>query len=653
MLPAEVKEGYTHDILCSNPEFAVKIMNFIPVGIFLTLDKSCRTIRYNLKAAEFLRIKEPDNFSSGELSNIPVKLYHQGKELFPAEMLIKRTVWYGEEIKEREIEFFWEDRIQKTAIWNSIPLLDENKCIIGAIATLEDITERKSLEKKLEKLEKLEAENSLIKTGDYLESLINCVNVPIILWDASGKINRLNNAFERLTGYKAGDILGRSLEVLFPESIKEEILDRIRHISSLHGEQWKAVEIPILKADGSIRTILWNFSDVFKSDGAGIVATIAYGQDITERIQAENILKESGMRYRASAEKLREVDLRLSEERFSKVFLANPVAMTIKRLKDSVYQYVNDSFLKMTGFSREEVVGHTASELNIWVDLSERRQLVKKFYNQGALTKEEFNYRTKSGQVRSGVLTSETIGIDGDKSILEIIYDITDQKRLRKEMARLDRLHLVGEMAAGIGHEIRNPMTAVRGFIQLMMEKKELQKYIEFFEIMISELDRANSIITEFLSLAKNKAVKFEPKNLNTVLRSIYPLMQADGFAAGMDIYLETQEIPDLLLDEKEIRQLIFNMVRNGLEAMEPGGILTIKTHLQDDQVILSVKDKGRGIEPQVLEKLGTPFFTTKENGTGLGLAVCYSVAQRHGAKINIVSNTYGTTFFVRFKQTQ
>jgi signal transduction histidine kinase len=109
--------------------------------------------------------------------------------------------------------------------------------------------------------------------------------------------------------------------------------------------------------------------------------------------------------------------------------------------------------------------------------------------------------------------------------------------------------------------------------------------------------------------------------------------------------------IADLILDEKEIRQLILNLVRNGLEAISPGGVIRIRTFSEEDEVVLSVQDNGKGINPDVLEKLGTPFFTTKDTGTGLGLAVCYSIAARHNARIDIETGPEGTTFFVKFKK--
>lgn len=232
----------------------------------------------------------------------------------------------------------------------------------------------------------------------------------------------------------------------------------------------------------------------------------------------------------------------------------------------------------------------------------------------------------------------------------KIICDLKERKLLQAEVARLDRLSLVGQMAAGIGHEIRNPMTSVRGFLQLLEAKKEYSNQKEIFELMIGDIDRANLIITEFLSLAQNKTIELKPQDLNGIVRTIFPLIQAGAVITNKSVILDLNDIPQLTLDEKEIRQLILNLVRNGLEAMPPGGTLTIQTFVEDRTVVLAVKDKGQGIASEYLDKIGIPFFTTKEDGTGLGLAVCYSIAYRHNAKIKVETGNKGTTFYINFK---
>lgn len=223
------------------------------------------------------------------------------------------------------------------------------------------------------------------------------------------------------------------------------------------------------------------------------------------------------------------------------------------------------------------------------------------------------------------------------------------EEKFRTEIAHLERLNLVGEMAAGIGHEVRNPMTTIRGFLQMLNGKQECSKYWEYYKLMIDELDRANAIITEFLSLAKERLVCRQAKNINDIIKSLVPLIEADAIITNKYIIVNLSEIPSLLVDDKEIRQLILNMARNSLDAMSPGGYLTIRTYMEGDKVILAIKDEGTGITPEVLEKIGTPFFTTKEQGTGLGLAICYGIATRHNAVINVETSEQGTTFIIRF----
>lgn len=237
-----------------------------------------------------------------------------------------------------------------------------------------------------------------------------------------------------------------------------------------------------------------------------------------------------------------------------------------------------------------------------------------------------------------------------DDGICCFFKDITEKKKYEKELKRLSGLDLIGQMAAGISHEIRNPMTTVRGFLQLLQSKEECSSFNDYFSLMIDELDRANLIITEFLSMGNMRVTDLKELNMNKIIEDITPLLQGDAFNQNKQVEVELSEIPHLMLNRNEIRQLILNLFRNGLEAMNQGKLLSIKTYMENDLVVLAIKDQGKGIAPDVLEKLGTPFFSTKDNGTGLGLGVCYGIAARHHAKIEIETGSEGTTFFVKFE---
>lgn len=231
-----------------------------------------------------------------------------------------------------------------------------------------------------------------------------------------------------------------------------------------------------------------------------------------------------------------------------------------------------------------------------------------------------------------------------------IMRDITARKALEQDVSRLDRLNTVGQMAANMAHEIRNPLTTVQGYLQFFLRKQAFTEYIDQFNLLISELDRANLIIKEYLSLCKNKSRDLKSCQLNCVIQDVYPLLKAAANASSKDVYYNPGIIPEIYLDEKEIRQLVLNLVRNGLEAMEAGGVVTIRTYAKKGKVVLAIQDQGKGVPQHILDNIGKPFLTTKENGTGLGLAVVYRIVSDHQASIEVDTNPQGTTFQVLFK---
>jgi PAS domain S-box-containing protein len=341
--------------------------------------------------------------------------------------------------------------------------------------------------------------------------------------------------------------------------------------------------------------------------------------------------------------------LRWSEERFAKAFYANPNAMVISEWLSGCLILVNDSFLEVTGFRREEIIGGSVVESSLWLDHAQREQAMLKLSQGGTDRNREMTFVCKNGEHKMGIFSAEIIELDGQMCMLSTVSDVTELKRMQQEVARLESFNLIGQMAAGIGHEIRNPMTCVRGFLQILGSKIELVPYQGWIKLMIEELDRANAIITEYLSLAKNKTNEYMLLYLNDILGAIAPLIEAD--ALGTDKYIEWNlgEVPPLFLNPDEIKQLVLNLVRNGLEAITAGGRLIVSTYLDMSDIILAVRDSGGGIPQEVLDQLGTPFVTTKESGTGLGLALCYAIAARHNAKIDVTTGKEGTTFFVRF----
>lgn len=338
-----------------------------------------------------------------------------------------------------------------------------------------------------------------------------------------------------------------------------------------------------------------------------------------------------------------------SEERFGKIFNTSPVMIVIIRMTDNQYVEVNQKFLDVIEYTRDEAIGRTPQELGLWsVDAEKGEKLLTELWEKGEYHNAEFKITTKTGKIVTTLTSSLFITFNGEQCRLATMQDITKEQQMEDDLLRLDRLNLIGEMAACISHEIRNPLTTVRGYLQMIGQKDK--QFKSQFGIMIDELDRANAIITEFLSLAKNRPIERSNQKLNDIIESIRPLMEADAVSQDKSIITELSEnIPWAYLDAKEIRQLILNLVRNGLDAIEPGKLVYIRTYAKENKLVLAVQDEGKGIPEHIYTNLGMPFNTSKENGTGLGLPVCYRIIERHEAVMNVHTGPEGTEFIISF----
>lgn len=462
------------------------------------------------------------------------------------------------------------------------------------------------------------------ETAKLIKSREKSKNIPIIF------ITAISQEIEHvLRGYKVGAI-DYIFKPFHPETLKFKVAEFVK-IYQTH-EQIK-LEIELQRKYELEEERRQQFNKLEKLIEERTLDLLSANEKLQKQIMEKNKMAE---------------DLNRSREQFYKIFESSPCLISIQSLLDKRYIDVNPTWINLTGYQYDEVKNQPC-DLHITEDTDIGTPMLfaerdKPIHNA------KVSYLTKDGQVRKGLLSTEIIEIHSEPCILNVITDITERLRLEKEMARLDQFNLIGEMAAGIAHEVRNPMTTVRGFLQMSAEKQEVLS-LPHIHLMIEELDRANAIITEFLNLAKNKANEKRLQNLNSIIDSLFPLIQAEGLLVDKHITLDLGEFPLLDLDEKEIRQLILNLSLNGLEAMSPGGTLTIKTYEKNHAVVLEIEDEGKGIKEEWLRKIGTPFFTTKDKGTGLGLAICYSIADRHHASIDINTSPQGTSFFVRFKK--
>lgn len=499
-----------------------------------------------------------------------------------------------------------------------------------------------------------------LATGDLLkkEALSKVIGETlldtIITFNEAGYIISVNPTVTSMFGYSEKELIGKHMSILLPS---EDLFT--------NAGIGKIMESVANRKDNSCFPVDIQIGRASIEDYRIFVCTI---RDVTERKEIEqvknqqfNILKkmveERTLDLLSTNQKLEEEieerkkvadDLFVSHEQFRKIFEASPCLMAIRSINDGRFIDVNKTWMDYTGYVYDEIKDQIF-EWDLYMNLDGKKVDFPDPEWKEPLSNIKVTYQAKNGKIRHGLLSTEIIEIQNKSCVLIVLNDITERELLEIEMSRLDRLNLIGEMAAGIAHEIRNPMTTVHGFLQMVkIDKQQIQQ--EHIDLMIEELDRANNIIKEFLTLAKNKTSHKTSQSLNKIIETILPLINAEAILAGKRVQQHLEKCPELFLDEKEIRQLFLNLSLNGLEAMSSGGTLTIRTYCEMREVILEVKDSGTGIKTDILEKIGTPFFTTKEHGTGLGLAVCYSIADRHNATIKVQTGNDGTVFSIHFK---
>lgn len=235
------------------------------------------------------------------------------------------------------------------------------------------------------------------------------------------------------------------------------------------------------------------------------------------------------------------------------------------------------------------------------------------------------------------------------RTVSMLVNDVTAQRLMEREKLRVDRVNVSGQIAAGLGHELRNSLTTVRGFLQLFRSYPDFAGVKPQLDIMHVDLMSAQKIVASFMALAGIRDVELLPAQLNEVVMDVVPLLVAEGLKDTHHIRLELSEVEQLLLCRSSILQLVTNLARNGLQSMADGGTLTLATEQQEAHVLLVVRDEGAGIDPSLAEQVWAPFFTTRPGSAGLGLIVCENIAVLHNAKISYVSTSSGTAFTVAF----
>jgi PAS domain S-box-containing protein len=505
---------------------------------------------------------------------------------------------------------------------------DEGKPI-RSIGTVQDITERK------------QAEAALLEAEEKYKKLIEAASD--LIWEANeeGWYTFVSPRIKDLLGYEVEEVVGKKRTLDFAP--KKEARKWLKSFKKVNAKRVPFSGFEILHHHKNGNPVIFEVSGIPLFDGTGnFKGYVGINKDITERKQVTEALKEN-----------QEFSTGLLENSPNPKSVLNP---------DTSIRYVNPAFEKLTGYKLSEIAGMKAP-YPWWPKKGhkEMTQNLKKAMASGG-KRSEHVFRKRNGEPFWVMLNSAPV-IHRKKLLYFLInwIDITEHKRAEEEKAELEqkahlasRLASVGEMASGIAHEINNPLTAVIGFAQLLMDNDLPEEIKEDLTIIHKEAQRAAGVARNLLTFARKHAPSKQLTNINGIIEGVLTLRAYEQNVSNIQINTKlVPNLPEVMADYPQLQQVFINIILNAEAAMleaSNGGTLTITTRKFDHSVRASFADDGPGIAKENLNRIFDPFFTTKEvgKGTGLGLSVCHGIIAEHGGKIYARSKPgKGATFIV------
>jgi PAS domain S-box-containing protein len=325
---------------------------------------------------------------------------------------------------------------------------------------------------------------------------------------------------------------------------------------------------------------------------------------------------------------------------------------------------VNESFLRIAGYSREEVIGRTSRELNFWERPEDRARFIEILQREGSVRDLEISFRTKSGEIRTALDSAEILEVAGQTCAIAIFRDTTEQKTLEKQLRQTQKMEAIGQLTGGIAHDFNNLLGVIIGYSEILEQRLPPGDPLHKDCLQIKKAGHSAASLTRQL-LAFSRQQVLEPKvlDLNAIILNVEKMLRR---LIGEHIDLRTSLDPNLenvKADQSQIEQVILNLAVNARDAMAEGGKLLIETanvdldedyarlhrpQLPGQYVLLTVADTGKGMDAETQAHIFEPFFTTKEigKGTGLGLSTVYGVVRQSGGHIWVYSEPWqGTTF--------
>ena len=482
---------------------------------------------------------------------------------------------------------------------------------IQFLVTLEDITDRVAAEWRY-------------------RYLMDNANDGVFVIDAkTGTIIEANSKAAEMIGlYDRNGLAGTRVELLHPAEMSDTAT---KHQQVTMERGWNVFEdLPLVRSDGSTLDVQVS-AKVIELGGQQVILSMA--RDISARKMAERELSESQTRYQSLVENSPDA---IFVHRQSYMVYANPAAVALFGAESSE-QLIEIRAIELIGEEFREFV---------------REGLKSVYESQEPSLLTEINIRRLDGEVRYVETKAAFVTYQGAPAAQIVMRDVTEKKQTQQRLAETSRLASVGELAAGVAHEINNPLTSVLGYAELLMRQDVPDRIRRDLNTIVYDAQRASKIVQNLLSFSRRAEPEVRPDDVTKIVDQAIEL-KAYEFRVNNIRYETDYDAKGVraLVDKHQLTQVAINLLTNAEQAMTEangGGNLKISTRSIGDRVRISIADDGPGIPPSALNRIFDPFFTTKEigKGTGLGLSICYGIVQQHNGQLSIESNQDGGATF-------
>ena len=501
------------------------------------------------------------------------------------------------------------------------------------------------------------AEREIRDAKEFAEAVLGSLPGTFYVFDEQLRLTRWNRNFEKVSGYTAEELPGKHAFDFIDEKDREATVKKIEE-AFVHGTA--VLEANTLTKSG---TIPYLFNALWSNLG-GKRYVLGTGLDISDRKRAEE-------------------RLRRSEELFRLAFETAPDALAITDLESGIFVDVAPSFSDIFGYSKDEVIGKSSLDLHIWADVHVRDEMVRCLAGKGFVRNLEARFRTKDGELLTGLFSGNTLILDGESRILSVVKDITDLKRAEEERLRLERqvqhaqkLESLGVLAGGIAHDFNNILTSILGNADLgLMRISPLAPARNNLEEIKKGALRAAGLANQMLAYSGKGRFELKSIDLSVMVREMAKLCHVSISKKARLTYDLADDLPLVEVDVNQIQQIVMNLITNASESLgQENGVISLSTasmfcdrryldsvseELQSIYeeplpegvyVSLEVSDTGCGMDLETQKKVFDPFFTTKFSGRGLGMAAVRGIVCGHKAAVKIYSEVgKGTTFKVLF----